>query len=296
MISAKYRMIAIDLDGTLLSPEGKVTDRSKAAVHAALKAGLLVCFATGRNWTESRTVLEAVEHYDTAVFVGGAMVIDTRKDVTLHRTMMQPPLAAEVCQVLEDSGHAVLALQDTGTAGVDYLITADVDLNDATAHWMTVTAAKVHRIASLGAYPHPHTIRVGIVADPKDVEREQAALAERFGERIVMQAIRVPQAGVDVLEIFDPAVNKWEGVQHVARAHGITPEQIVAIGDDLNDLPMIAQAGLGVAMGNARPEVLAVAKKVIGHNRDEGLAQFLEELVAEHLVQPLDESPEEAAA
>lgn len=296
MASAKYRMIAIDLDGTLLSPDGKVTDRCKAAVHAALKAGLLVCFATGRNWTESRTVLEAVEHFDTAVFVGGAMVIDTRKDVTLHRTMMQPQLAAEVCRVLEESGHAVLALQDTGTAGVDYLITADVDLNDATSHWMSVTAAKVHRIASLADYPHPHTIRVGIVADPADVEREQAALSERFGERIVMQAIRVPQAGVDVLEIFDPAVNKWEGIQHVARAHGIAPEQIVAIGDDLNDLPMIAQAGLGVAMGNARPEVLALAKKVIGHNRDEGLAQFLEELVAEHVVEPLDEAPEEAAA
>jgi Cof subfamily protein (haloacid dehalogenase superfamily) len=288
-------MIAIDLDGTLLSPDGKVTDRCKAAVHGALRAGLLVCFATGRNWTESRTVLEAVEHYDTAVFVGGAMVVDTKKDVTLHRTMMQPDLAAEVCRMLEGSGHAVLALQDTGTAGVDYLITADVDLNDATSHWMTVTAAKVHRVACLGDYPHPHTIRVGIVADPTDVEREQAALAATFGERIVMQAIRVPQAGVDVLEIFDPAVNKWEGILHVARAHDIAPEAIVAIGDDVNDLPMIAQAGLGVAMGNARPEVQAVAKRVIGHNRDEGLAQFLEELVAEHVVEPLDEHEEAVA-
>src|SRR3954468_24791729 len=118
MDKPKYRMIAIDLDGTLLSPQGKVTERAKAAVHRALRAGLLVCFATGRNWTESRTVLDAVEHYDTAVFVGGAMVIDTKQRVTLHRTMMQPPLAAAVCGVLESLGHAALALQDTGTAGV----------------------------------------------------------------------------------------------------------------------------------------------------------------------------------
>ena len=279
-------MIAIDLDGTLLSPDGKVTDRCKAAVHGALRAGLLVCFATGRNWTESRTVLDAVEHFDTAVFVGGAMVVDTKKDVTLHRTMMQPALAAEVCKMLEESGHAVLALQDTGETGVDYLITADVDLNDATSHWMNVTAAKVHRVASLGDYPHPHTIRVGIVADPADVEREQAALAARFGERIVMQAIRVPAAGVDVLEIFDPAVNKWEGIQHVARAHGIAPQEIVAIGDDVNDLPMIANAGLGVAMGNAKDEVKAAAKQVIGPNTEDGLARFIEELVDRHAVEP----------
>ena len=78
---ARYRMIAIDLDGTLLSPVGQVTPRVKAAVHAALEAGLLVCFATGRNWTESRTVLEAIAHYPTAVFVGGAMIMDTERRV-----------------------------------------------------------------------------------------------------------------------------------------------------------------------------------------------------------------------
>src|SRR5690242_14319108 len=110
----RFRMIAIDLDGTLLSPDGRVTPRAKAAVHRALSAGLLVCFATGRNWTESKTVIDAVEHYGTAVFVGGAMVIDTRQRVTLHRTMMQPALAAAVCGALESLGHAALALQDTG--------------------------------------------------------------------------------------------------------------------------------------------------------------------------------------
>lgn len=66
MENARYRLIAIDLDGTLLSPSGEVTERSKSAVHRALDAGLLVCFATGRNWTESKTVLDAVAHYDSS--------------------------------------------------------------------------------------------------------------------------------------------------------------------------------------------------------------------------------------
>jgi hydroxymethylpyrimidine pyrophosphatase-like HAD family hydrolase len=81
-------------------------------------------------------------------------------------------------------------------------------------------------------------------------------------------------------------VNKWEGILQVARMHGIDREQIVAIGDDVNDLTMIASAGLGVAMGNARPEVAAVAKRVIGRNDQDGLAEFLEELVATHAVTP----------
>jgi hydroxymethylpyrimidine pyrophosphatase-like HAD family hydrolase len=81
----------------------------------------------------------------------------------------------------------------------------------------------------------------------------------------------------------------------VARRHDIDPSQIIAIGDDVNDVPMISRAGLGVAMGNARPEVQAIAKRVIGHNKDEGLAVFLEELVEQHTVAPMnDENPDAA--
>ena len=294
MVAPTYRMIAIDLDGTLLSPEGKVTERTKTAIHKCLSAGMLVCFATGRNWTESRAVLEMVDHYHHAVFAGGAMVIDTERDVTLHRQGVDPTLSREVCGVLEETGHAVLALQDTGAAGVDYLVSDEVPLNAETVHWMSVTSAKVHAVAGLSRYSHEHTIRLGMVAAPEEVTKVYEQLQQRFGERIFCQKFFIPPAGVEVLEIFDPAVNKWEGILHVARHHGIEPHQIIAIGDDVNDVPMLSRAGLGVAMGNAREVAKAAAKKIIGSNRDEGLAAFLEELVAQHAVQPVESG--EAAA
>src|SRR3954462_1602987 len=155
--AATYKMVAIDLDGTLLSPEGKVTDRTKAAIHQCLSAGMLICFATGRNWTESKTVLDTVAHYDTAVFAGGAIVIDTKQEVILHRQMVDPQLAREVCKVLEEAGHAVLALQDTGAAGVDYLVSDEVPVNAETLHWMSVTRATVHHASKLSQYAHEHT-------------------------------------------------------------------------------------------------------------------------------------------
>jgi Cof subfamily protein (haloacid dehalogenase superfamily) len=282
-------MIAIDLDGTLLSPRNEVTKRTKDAVHQALKAGLLVCFATGRNWTESRTVVEAVEHYATAVFAGGAMVVDTGRDVTLHRMMMDGALAAELCRHLEAEGHAVLALQDTTAAGVDYLVTGEAELNDATRAWMAITHAKVRTVPRLGEFDHAHTIRVGIVAARELVHASTRSLDAAFAGRIVHQSLYVPAYGVEVLEVFDPAVNKWQGILHVARHHGIDPSEIVAVGDDVNDVPMLQSAGLGVAMGNARPEIQAVARRVIGTNAEDGLAAFLEELVEQHTVKPLEE-------
>jgi Cof subfamily protein (haloacid dehalogenase superfamily) len=286
-------MIAIDLDGTLLSPDGTVSERARAAVHRCLAAGMLVCFATGRNWTESRTVLDAVAHYSTAEFAGGAMLNDTGQEVTLHRTMVDPQLAREVCAVLEGAGHAVLALQDTGTAGVDYLISQEIPLNPETERWMRLTRATVHRVQRLSEHPHDCTLRLGIVAAVEEVRQVKEELDGRFGKRLVMQNLFVPTARVDVLEIFDPAVNKWEGVLHVARHHGVGADEIIAIGDDSNDLPMLKSAGLGVAMGNARPDIQSAAKRVIGHNKDEGLAIFLEELLAEHAVEPM---ADEAAA
>jgi hypothetical protein len=283
---ASYQMIVIDLDGTLLSPAGLVTPATKAAIRRALDAGLLICFATGRNWTESRDVLDALEHYPTAVFVGGAMVIDTDHEVTLHRKLMEPKLAGEVCDRLEKAGHAALALQDSETAGVDYLISAKAPINAATQAWMSITNARLHQVESLAQYSHEHTIRLGICAEPDEVSKAKRELDERFGSRIFCQSLNVPTYGVQILEIFDPAVNKWEGVLHLARRHNLQPAQIVAVGDDINDLPMIQNAGLGVAMGNARPQVKAAAKRVIGTNAEDGLAAFLNELVVQHKVEP----------
>jgi len=270
-------MVAVDLDGTLLSPSGQVTPRTKSAIRKALQAGWLICFATGRNFTESQAVLDAVAHYDSAVFVGGALIIDTRTRRTLHRTLMDGQLARDLSQFFESHGHAALALQDTSTAGVDYLATRDFDLNAATDRWLKIHRAAVRRTADLAQHPHDHTIRVGIVAPAKTAKSVYDELRRTFSARATVHCLFTPD-GLGVVEAFDPSVNKWQGVLHVARRQTVEPRQIIAIGDDVNDLSMIQNAGLGIAMGNACPELLQCAAQVIGRNDDDGLAIFLEEL------------------
>ena len=292
--SPRYKLIAIDLDGTLLGPDGQVSDRARQAIHRALDAGLLICFATGRNWTESRFAVDAVGHYATAVFVGGAIVMDTHQRVTLHRTLMEPDLARQISRDLESRGYAVLALQDTASCGVDYLISGNAEMHPETRLWMEKTRATVQRIATLADHAHEHTIRIGMIALSAETHRVRDEMIAAYSQRIFCQCVEIMPQGLAVLEVFDPSVNKWEGIKQVAKIHGIAHEQIMAIGDDVNDLHMIRGAGLGVAMGNAHPQVRAIAKRIIGSNAEDGLAVFLEEVVATNMVEPLQDKKSDA--
>src|SRR5271170_7282254 len=123
MNKPSFRMIAIDLDGTLLAPDGTVTPRTKKAVRRAVEAGMVVCFATGRSMRESEMILKEVDHRDVGVFVTGAMVIDTSNGHVIHRKLMHADLARELCGFLEERNQTVLALQDSRHAGLDYLVT-----------------------------------------------------------------------------------------------------------------------------------------------------------------------------
>lgn len=270
-------MIAIDLDGTLLRPDGTVSARVKAAVRGAADAGLVVCIATGRNHGECRDILETVGHRSAGVFVGGAVVVDCGVGRTLHRSLMGADLAAGTCRLIEAAGLPAMALQEGQGEDAEYLITDGIELNEPTRQWMSLNLARIRRVPGLADQGHPHTVRVSICATGEQCAAVERTLRASYGERIVCHTLMVTAYGVKILEVFDRAVDKWTGILRVAAVRGIGSDEIIAVGDDVNDLPMIRNAALGVAMGNARPEVIAVADRVIGSNAEDGLAAFLEE-------------------
>ena len=145
----QYRMIAIDLDGTLLSPTGQVTARAKEAVQKCLSAGLLVCFATGRNWTESQSILDTVGHWPTAVFVGGAMVVDTQQRITLHRTMMAACTGSRGRGVPRKLRACSAGPAGYGSGRRRLFDDRDLPPNDATRQWMKVTETQLRKVGRL---------------------------------------------------------------------------------------------------------------------------------------------------
>ena len=135
-------------------------------------------------------------------------------------------------------------------------------------------------VENLWEADHALTVRISTVAPHDENARLADALDAALGDRLYLHTITVPATGISILEVFDAHVNKWTGVRKVAAFLKIDPRSVVAIGDDMNDLPMLREAAVGVAMGNAKPAVKEAADLTIAANNADGVAMYLEALVA----------------
>ena len=277
----RYRLIALDLDGTTLAPDGRtVRPRTLAAIDALRTAGVAVTFATGRSYTESRTVLDDLGHDGPGVFANGAMVSRHPSGETAVRSHVPPDAAADACRVLLDLGLVPAVLQDPTHTDADYLVPADPPTEASRRDWWHSMGAVVREVADLtDPAVHGDTLRINTLGPTPEIKQAAAAVKAARPGALYLHEITVKFLDQTLLEVFDARVNKWHGVSRIADELGVSAGQVVAVGDDYNDWHMIEHAGLGVAMADAPAEVRALADRVIGSNADEALADFLEFLL-----------------
>ena len=277
---SRRHLIALDLDGTLLGPDGKVSRRTLDAVHRVRDAGHFVCIATGRNRGESQPIVDELDHdlhEHHHVFVGGAMVVDTEHDRTLHAQTMQPSIAAKLCGIMEEQELSPSALQ-AAAKGYSRFCVGRIPQPEEVQKWHAMTGAQVVHVGELSEADHTDTVRVSTLGPAAAVDAAAEAITQTFGDDVFAYKVQLANYGVELLESFHPLATKWTGVKVIADLHGIASADVIAVGDDNNDLPMLQHAGLGVAMGNARQPAKDIADRVIGSTADDGLAEFLEEV------------------
>lgn len=295
MLVPGYDMIAIDLDGTLLDSSKRVGRRCGEMIAEARRQGVAVTVCTGRNLPESLFALEAIGQQDPVVVAGGAIVACPLKRVTLRRFAIDLDVARRAVTHMLGSGHVAMALKDPVAAGYDYLmITGEPALvpDPVITWWFEQMDVQVRWAASLDDDEHPeHTVRIGVCAmnhaldGLMDMLRgDLADLAEmhHFPAVVPAEVAARFQNGerTHILEVFARGANKWSAVQEVARMLGRDPGRICAIGDDINDLPMIRSAALGVAMANAVAPVCQAASRHTLANDAGGVAHALEMILS----------------
>lgn len=281
----RYRLIAIDLDGTLLDRKGHISRQNLSAIARAQCQGALIVPCTGRLWLESRQALALMLNVQTGVFVTGAAVCDIDTGASLDIAVIEPHLAHELVRYLHDLPEAVLVCRESALCGHDYMVTGSGTLTPNTQWWFEASGATVHFQDRVTADDLHHTLRIALVAEGSRVPVLCQAIRQAFRDRVLVhtfQAVQTPDPsqGVHVLEIFAAGVDKWRGLDWIAQQRGITPEQIAAIGDEINDVAMLRSAGCGIAMANATDAAKQAADQVTLACDQDGVAHAIDQLLS----------------
>ena len=291
------RLLVLDVDGTLSNSRHEITDATCAAVARVRSAGVRVVLATGRRYRDTLPVAARLGIDAPLITASGALV----KDPTTHATVLQAEFAPGVMiRVLEEivaRGHEPILYTDSFAAGYDFhcralgtptaeaMASASPDLTQS-AGWQAV-AEYLSRNAHLArVQPDLHArVPEGVFAGftmgtRAQMEDLQEALHQACRGALSLHVIRSPRYRDWMCEFAPAVTTKWSGVLALAGIWGIEPANICAGGDDVNDLPMIRGAGLGIAMGNAVPQVLAAADLVVATTDDGGIEEIAAAVLA----------------
>ena len=274
-----FRLLALDIDGTLAARGDEVSPRTRAALHRAAAAGIEVSIATGRRYRTTRRVIEDLGLDVRAVCLGGALVKD-RDGATLTSRPLSADQLQRVTRALREAGQSAVVQRDSTKGGADFVIDGALAWNGPTARYMAADQDRGEWVADLANETRTDGLVVGCFG-PRDELVEAGRLAEaafpgELSSVVTPLPKTSPSRGFHYLEIVSAAACKWQGLQFLAGHLCIEEAAVCAVGDELNDMTMIRGAGHGIAMGNAHPEIKSVASVVIGRHDEDGIADWLQ--------------------
>ena len=262
-------LIATDLDGTLLGPGAVLSDRTIAALAMAHAAGVPVVAATGRGWQSATEVLHEAHVIEHAVCSNGALQFDRiAGEIVRFDAIERGAVARAAAAVLG-------AIDDVGLGW---------ELSDGSFGWDETFL--VHN-PMLELRDGHQCVEALPVDDPPAEVLKILVSARGFGEEELFEHlhphmpddVETTASGISFVEITGRGVHKAKGLEILCDDLGIEAADVVAFGDNRNDLAMLEWAGVGYAMANANPALVAVADRVAPHHADDGVAQVIEALV-----------------
>jgi hydroxymethylpyrimidine pyrophosphatase-like HAD family hydrolase len=284
----RIRLLALDVDGTVTNSRHEVDAATCAAVARARAAGIRVVLATGRRYRDTLPVAARVGVDGPLITASGALIKRPTDHATVSRADFGDGVLAGVIEALLAAGHEPVLYADSFADGFDFFCRSlpDPDAGQGSGaegcleEYLAVNRGLARVTPDLHRRP-PAGVFAGFAMGERsamlDLER---SLGTMFPEQLSLHTIRSPRYQGWMCEIAPARVTKWTGVLAVANAWGIAADEICAVGDDVNDLPMIVGAGLGVAMGNGQPVVREAADMVVGAHDEGGLVELIDRLVA----------------
>jgi len=267
------RLVAFDLDGTLLGGNDRVSAHTAAVLARARAAGLVLVAATGRSCRAARLALGATDAVDHIICSNGAVRYDVRRDEVVAHHPIEPNLLAALYKSVNKGLDGVCWAWETSVG-----IVPDCGFRTLTA-----------RLDELQRSPVPLRLPPPMPLPPTE-PASKAMIAHPYlvGDRLLDRlasclpaSLSAASSSAVFVEVTAPGIDKASGLDALCRQVGVGRHEVMAFGDQLNDLSMLRWAGRGVAMANAHPRVLSAVAERTTSNVDDGVAAVIETLLAD---------------
>ena len=270
----QIKLIATDMDDTLLNSQVQVSERNKAAIHKALAAGVHVLLATGRMFLSAQRYAQQLELPDVPlVTYNGALVKASQSGKVYYEKRLKLETAKALLAYCREHGYYVQAYYD------QEIITRETCEFSRRYEAVGGTAPRPVGDALYTLTEPPY--KMIMMTDPAQLPAIWKDIERRFAGRV-----DVTTSKVDFIELMEPGVNKWEAVRMCGQVLGVRPAEMMCCGDSENDYEMVKCAGLGVAVANATPRVLQAAKLVTADHDQDGVALAIETILTQQVEVP----------
>ncbi|WP_131739293.1 HAD family hydrolase [Actinomadura roseirufa] len=267
MSESSPRVVATDLDGTIVRSDGTISTRTARALGRVERAGAMLVMVTGRPPRWMTEIAAAAGHRGVAICANGAVVYDLHTETVVRVQEIAPEVLAEAVGRLRGIAPELRFAVEYPTG---FVFEASYGLGRWDAEALGGRPVEGAELVSRGG--------TKLLAFHPDAGTDPDSLAEK-AEKAVGDLVNVTHSsGHALLEMSAPGVTKASALATLCGEHGIVPDDVVAFGDMPNDLPMLTWAGTSYGVANAHPLVLAAVTHTTSRNDDDGVAEVLERL------------------
>jgi Cof subfamily protein (haloacid dehalogenase superfamily) len=273
---SRYRLVALDLDGTLLDDAGSLSSRTRAAVAGVVARGVIVVLATSRRFTGAAPVAEALNLNGPLILYDGAQIREYPSGAILSSSVLARRTARLAVDAIAAEGLRPI-VQYAAASGEHLLVGPSASATAYDREYVGRFSRQITELPLTKLTDDPAPLLRIVAFGP--LERLSRAAESVASLPCGWQLLPHGNYGAAELSVFSRGASKGAALLRLAARLHIDARGTLAIGDGINDVSMLSVAGLGVAMGNAAPEVRAVAGAVTAANAEDGAAQALDRYI-----------------
>ena len=262
----KYKLLALDIDGTLLNDRRELTDRTVMAIKRAIDSGVYVTLCTGRPIQGVKWLVERLGIITPVITYNGAEIVDPATNEVLFKTQLLPEDAVKIAEWGKDRGVTLIVWSQGELYGYP--------MNERVDFYKQIALTEPKEVTDIKGLAEEGITKIIWFDEIDRINQLKTQL-----NKSDFESVTYVTSNPKFLEFFNSEVSKRISMERLAEILGVSREETVAIGDGYNDVPMLEGAGLSIAMGNAPDDIKALCVAVTDDNNNDGVAKAIERYI-----------------